>query len=309
MATVFAQSQVSSLKSQVCGQSQGSGLQSQVGDEQSTVHSPQSTVRSRPSTLASCLLSPVSCLLLFWFGGVVQGASADGAFGQGIEAYRTGDFAGAAKAFRQSTRLQPASGTLQNLGNAEWQRGEAGAAVLAWEQALWLNPFNQPARLNLRYARRLAQLEAPDLAWYEVVSTWLPVNWWAWIAGGSLWLAVGMGTGPGLLRWRKAAWHQALAALGLMVFLLSLPAQLGVQTRSHIGFVVQKDTPLRLTPTRDAQVVTRLAAGEPVRWERTRGNLLLIRTSHEGFRGWVDQEQVGLTSPRAGRKGGEAVSE
>ena len=171
----------------------------------------------------------------------------------------------AAEAFRQSVTLQPASGALQNLGNAEWQRHRTGAAILAWEQALWLDPFNQSARQNLRFARKTAQLEAPDLAWYEVISTWLPVSWWAWIAGVSLWLAVGMVLLPGILRRRKATWHQAIAALGLMVFLLSVPAHIGVETRSRIGFVLQKDTPLRLTPTLEAQAVTRLAAGEPAR--------------------------------------------
>jgi hypothetical protein len=163
-----------------------------------------------------------------------------------------------------------------------------------------LDPFNQSARQNLRFARKAAQLEAPDLAWYEVVSTWLPASWWAWIAGVSLWLAVGMGTFPGFLRRRKAIWHQAIAAVGLMVFLLSVPAHIGVETRSRIGFMLQKDTPLRLTPTLEAQVVTRLAAGEPARRIGTRGNYVLIRTSRA--LGWVEQDQFGLICPRAGRK-------
>ena len=213
-----------------------------------------------------------------------------------MSAYRAGDYARAAEAFRQSVALQPASGALQNLGNAEWQSRRPGAAILSWEQALWLDPFNQSARQNLRFARKTAQLEAPDLAWYEVVSTWLPVSWWAWIAGVSFWLAVAMGMLPGILRWRKATWHQAIAAVGLMVFLLSVPAHIGVKTRSRIGYVLQKDTPLRLTPTREAQAVTRLAAGEPARWIRAYGNYVLLSTSRS--LGWLEQEQFGLTCPR-----------
>ena len=228
--------------------------------------------------------------------------SAEALFQAGVTAYRAGDYALAAEAFSQSITLQPASGALQNLGNAEWQRHRTGAAILAWEQALWLDPFNQAARQNLRYARKNAQLEAPDLAWYEVISTWLPVSWWAWIAGVSLWLSVGVVLLPGILRQRKATWHQAIAALGLMVFLLSVPAHIGVETRSRIGFVMQKDTPLRLTPTLEAQAVTRLAAGEPARKIRARGNYLLIRNGH--VLGWVEQDQFGLTCPRPGRKAG-----
>ena len=226
----------------------------------------------------------------------------DALFQTGVAAYRAADYSVAAVAFRQSVTLQPASGALQALGNAEWQQRRTGDAILAWEQALWLDPLNESARQNLRFARKTAQLEAPELAWYEVISTWLPVSWWAWIAGGSLWLAVAMVLLPGILRRRKATWHQAIAALALMVFLLSIPALFGVQTRARIGFVLETDTPLRLTPTLEAQSITRLAPGEPARSIRARGRYLLIRTSRTV--GWVEQDQFGLTCPTKAKKGG-----
>ena len=241
------------------------------------------------------LLAPLLPLAAF-------ASSPDSLFQAGATAYRAAEYTQAAEAFRQSVTLQPASGALQDLGNAEWQSHRIGEAILAWEQALWLDPFNDAARQNLRFARKTAQLEAPELAWYEVISTWLPVNWWAWIAGGSLWLAVGMGALPGLLRRRKATWHQATAALALMVFLLSIPALFGVQTRARIGFALQKDTPLRLTPTLEAQTLTRLAPGDPARWLRSRGRYVLIRTSRAV--GWVEQDQLGLTCPKAGKRVG-----
>ena len=229
-------------------------------------------------------------------------SSPDALYQTGVAAYRAADYAQAAKAFRQSVTLQPSSGALQALGNAEWQQRRTGDAILAWEQALWLDPFNESARQDLRFARKTAQLEAPELAWYEVISTWLPVNWWAWIAGGSLWLAVGLGSLPGLLRRRKSTWQQATAALALMVFLLSIPALFGVQTRARLGFVLQKDTPLRLTPTLEAQALTRLAPGDPARWLRARGRYVLIRTSRA--LGWVERDQLGLICPKTARRAG-----
>jgi tetratricopeptide (TPR) repeat protein len=253
----------------------------------------------RASAFASVLgtLLLVTCCL--WPNRVFA-RSSETLFQSGVEAYRAGDYPGAADAFRHSIRLQVSSGALQNLGNAEWQRQRPGAAILAWEQALWLDPFNASARQNLRFVRKQAQLESPDLAWYEVISTWLPVNWWAWIAGVSLWLSVGIMLVPGILRRRKATWHQAVAALGLMVFLLSIPAHIGVETRSRIGFVLQKDTPLRLTPTLEAQAVTRLAAGEPARRVRVWGDYVLIRAGR--VLGWVEQDQFGSICPKPGRK-------
>src|SRR5579862_9720940 len=216
-------------------------------------------------------------LLWSWMPQISRAAPADALFRFATNAYYAGDYSQAAVAFAQAASLRPAGGTLQDLGNAEWQRGHAGAAILAWEQALWLDPFNRLARANLQFGRRAAQLESPDLSWYEVVSSWLPANWWAWVSGVSLWTAVGISTVPGLLRWRRASWHQALAAFGLAIFLLSLPAHLGVDTRSRLGFVLSKETPLRMTPTAEAQFITRLPAGEPGRFERKRGQYLLIR--------------------------------
>ena len=233
---------------------------------------------------------------LLWFAiPLTSPASPATSFKDGVAAYAAADYSRAATAFREAAVVQPASGTLQNLGIAEWQCNQVGPAIVAWEQALWLDPFNQSANSNLRFSRRMNQLESPDLTWYEVVSTWLPVSWWAWIAGLSLWLAVGMTILPGIFQRRKAAWHQAVAAVGLMVFLLSLPAQLGVHTRARIGFVLWKDTPLRLTPTEGAQAITRMAPGDPARWERARGDYLLIRTSRA--LGWIQKDQFGLICP------------
>jgi hypothetical protein len=125
------------------------------------------------------------------------------AFEDGLVNYRAGNFARAAAQFREAISNQPSSGAFQNLGNAEWQRRRTGPAVLAWEQALWLNSFDRHARNNLKFARESAQLESPDLTWYEVASGWLPMNWWAWLTGISLWFAVGMLVVPGILRCKK----------------------------------------------------------------------------------------------------------
>jgi hypothetical protein len=231
---------------------------------------------------ALCLVSP----------RLSAAAPVEALFRYGTNAYYGGDYSQAAGAFAQAASLSPASGTLQNLGNAEWLHGQTGEAILGWEQALWLDPLNTLARANLRYGRRAAQLETPELSWYEVVSSWLPANWWAGVAGVSLWVAIGISTVPGILRWRKAAWHQAVAALGLAVFLLSVPAHFGISTRARLGFVLLKDTPLRLTPTAEAQFITRLAAGEPGRLESKHGDYWLIRASHAT--GWVKRHEFGL---------------
>lgn len=213
----------------------------------------------------------------------------------GASAYQSGDYAGAANILAESARTQPATGTLLNLGLAEWQRGRRGPALLAWEQSLWVDPFNAAAGENLRFARKTAQLEAPEYAWYEAASMWLPVNAWALVAGGSLWFAVALAMLPRVLRWRRANWHQALAASGCALFLLCLPSLHGIHTRSKIGIVLEKDTPLRLTPTRNAQTVMLMPEGQPARWDRARGDFLFIRTSYGN--GWIERSKLGRVCP------------
>jgi hypothetical protein len=252
-----------------------------------------------PAAIASLGIALGFCIgFVFCLGAsTAEGTeSADALFQDGTKAYQLTEYARASRAFRKSAGLQLASGTLQNLGNAEWQRGEAGAAILAWEQALWVDGFNHAARQNLSYARKAAELESPEFSWHEAVSTWLPVNSWAWITGASLWWAVGMVLLPGIIRRPRAAWHQATAALGLTIFLISLPAHLGVQSRTNIGFILHQDTPLRLTPTAEAEVITRLRAGAPARVERTKGKFALVRTNRT--QGWIEAQQLGLICPK-----------
>jgi len=214
-------------------------------------------------------------------------------FRAACEAYAAGDYAQAARSFAALARTGPAAGVFHNLGNAEWMCGRRGHAILAWERAHWMDPYAANTKANLRFARHQAQLPSPDLAWYEICSTWLPVPLWAWLAFLAFWLALAMMVLPGVRRWRKADWHQGLAAASLAVFLLTVPALVGVYTRSRMGVVLAPDAPLRLTPTREAQVLFRLPAGELARVERERGSYLYIRAANDAA-GWLDRAEFSL---------------
>jgi tetratricopeptide (TPR) repeat protein len=222
-------------------------------------------------------------------------AAGEAHFHAGVAAYEDGQFDLAAQAFSDSLSEQTAPGTLLNLGLAEWRRGRVGDAILAWEQAAWLDPLDHDARNNLLYAEESAEVNPLELTWFEQASTWLPANYWTWIAGGSLWLAVALVTVPGFFRMRKAGWHQAVAALSLGVFLLSLAPSAGIITRSKIGIVTQKNTLLRLTPTQSAETVASLPPGEPVRALRRHGDYFFVHTQNGN--GWVGHQQIKFVCP------------
>ena len=108
---------------------------------------------------------------------------------------------------------------------------------------------------------------------------------WPWLAAVSLWATVGFLVLPGIMRWRKSGWHQALAAVAFGVLLFSLVANYGVLSRTDVGFVLRKNAPLFLTPTKEADQVSTLTAGEPARVLRTRGNYYLESGRRSGWDG------------------------
>jgi hypothetical protein len=226
------------------------------------------------------------------FGCFAETVPAPALFEQGTNAYAKGDFDQAALCFRSSAAAAPSPGAWHNLGNAEWQAGHPGPAILAWERGHWLAPFDANTRENLRFARKERQLDAPELTWYEICSTWLPASAWPWIASAAFWGALSLLMVPGVFRWRKAGWQQGFAAVGLTVFLLTLPALAGVQTRARMGVLLPEATSLRLTPTHDAQVISKIPPGETARMERRRGDYIFIRSG--GVAGWVQQSEFAL---------------
>jgi hypothetical protein len=236
-------------------------------------------------------------ILMLWLLAFVRDCLADDAyFRAGISAYKAGQFEPAAQDFRDSLTKEMASGTLLNLGLSEWRQGQTGEAILVWEQASWLDPFNRAVRQNLLYARETAQANPLELPWFEQTSTWLPANYWVWVASGSLWLAVALVTLPNFLRIRKAGWHQTGAALALGVFLFSLAPSAGIFTRSNIGIVTQKNTRLLLTPTHAAEAVAALPPGEPVRELRQRGDFYFVHSQNGS--GWIERSQIGFVTPK-----------
>ena len=214
-------------------------------------------------------------------------------FREGARSFAAGDYAEAADNFRGAISNAPSVAAFHNLGLAEWHSGRTGPAILAWERAQWLAPFTTNSRVNLSFVRNLTQLEVPRLTWFEKCSTWLPIDAWAWLATASFWLGAAMLLLPGVLRWRKADWQQGLAAACAGVFLLTVPALVGVHSRAKLGVILSKQATVRLTPTRNAQTVSQLPAGEIVRSERERGEYVFIRAGND-LTGWVERSQFGL---------------
>ena len=230
----------------------------------------------------------------------VQAATAkpDDRFSKASAAYTAGDFAEAAYELRELvSEGNFSAGALHNLGDAEWKVGRHGHAVLAWERARSLDPFSRNTEANLRFARQNARVDAPLLAWHERYSTALPGGWWIAITSAGLWGGVALLTLPRLLGWRRADWHQGVAAALFAIFLLSGPALFGVWRRSQFGVVLEDETPLRLTPTREAETLVKLPSAEMARVERERGEYFYVRADGDRA-GWVRKADFARVWPR-----------
>lgn len=254
-------------------------------------------------------LIPTSLLQLVGFGSrsfaattapaataAVASSPAD-RFAKATKSMADGDYGEAAYELRELTATGEWShGALHNLGNAEWKVARPGHAILAWERARSLDPTDRNTIANLSFARKKAQLSDPERRWYEQYSEWLPALFWLVVAGASLWVGVALLCLPRLLGWRRAGWHQGLAALLLAVFLLTTPALIGLWSRSNIGVVLEDDTRLRPTPTREGEELGKLPAGEVARVEQVRGPYLYVRADHDRA-GWVDQREFAKIWP------------
>jgi len=261
-----------------------------------TVDSESQNLECRHNSSLACRFTVILLLLLLCrIETRLCGETPGTLFQDGNQAYINGNYEAAAQAFRTVLSNGPASGVLHNQGNAEWKCGRTGSAILAWERANWLEPFDANTIANLRFARKTAHLEAPNLTWYEICSTWMSSRAWAWLAMFSFWGGLAMVMLPGNFRKRRADWLQGVAAAAFAFFFICIPALAGIHTRTSLGVILPDQAPLRLTPTRDAQFLANLTGGEMARVEMSRGKYLYIRTGNDSA-GWIERMEFGFIS-------------
>jgi hypothetical protein len=210
------------------------------------------------------------------------------AFTEGSRAYQAGDYAAAAIALASPGKTS--SGTLHNLGNAEFKLGHPGAAILAWERALAIVPSSKNTAANLRFARAQAGLLEPQYSWHEKYSALLSPGVWLTVASLTFWGAIALLALPPLLKRRRAGWTQATAVVAIALFILTVPALAGLTARAHLGVILVAETELRLTPTIEAEILGKLPEGELARVEKSRGAFAYVRAAGDRA-GWVQVKE------------------
>ncbi len=204
-------------------------------------------------------------------------AAAEALFALGNRLYEEHDFQGAAAAYEGALDTGWTDPVLElRLGDAYFEAGQVGRAVLHFERAHRLAPRNADVQHNLRLAReRVASTESPPLAPAEAAARWLATR-----AGGDnlaavlfvLYLSV-----LGLVAfrlWTKTAspWiRRALLVLVPLGLLVAVAAVATARYEARPRAVVVADTAaLRAAPSASAAVAATMPEGTvlPVTAER-----------------------------------------
>ena len=202
-------------------------------------------------------------------------------------AYARGDFVGAAAAWTEEMRGEGVTaGRLAALGNAEWRLGRKGRAMVCWERALRLDPWDPVALAGIRHAQGAGGVDRPAATWPEAYASVLPPEAW-WLLGlAAFWTALLCVVVP---RWRGVTAGEAnhRARLGALTLLgLCLPGIWGGRSLDERAVIRRTEVSLRLTPTRFGEPLSGLDEGDVVRVDRPLNGHVRVITA-DGKTGWV----------------------
>lgn len=162
----------------------------------------------------------------------------------------------------------------QALGNAYFQRGDYGRAILSYERGLRLKPGHKALKNNLSYVRAEAGINRPELPdffllrWWRAIGAALGAGTLFWLALLFWWLAV-----AGAVTWflrrkemeekkRFALLPAAAIALVLAVVCLSIGnSRNAYLEQDREAVLVARTADLRVAPGPDATLEQSLTAG------------------------------------------------
>jgi tetratricopeptide (TPR) repeat protein len=223
-------------------------------------------------------------------------------FLQATQAYKSGDFTGAAAGYEKLRAAGMNNGELlYNLGNAYLKKGDIGRAILNYRKAELFMPRDADLEANLQYALGLAQdkidcgegesLLQTVCFWYSLLSSrelcylFLAVNAVFW-----------------LLLIMRLFLRADLLGLGLYVFLfftLLLGASLGVKlysaAYSRSGVVLAGEVMVRSGSSLSDTVLFKLHEGAELAVAGEENGWLKI-TLCDGKKGWVQTSSIGIVN-------------
>lgn len=194
------------------------------------------------------------------------------------------------------------SSILYNLGNAYYQSGDLGRAVLNYQRAAQLNPRDADILANLSRVRDLtqdgfaAETASPINSMANLTRTWMTHNETA-ILALILWFVFCVL----LLAWRSMQFTNARKGLGyttLLVLLLVFVSSLSLGSRVYlaqtqpIGVVIAPVVTISTDPGGENATEYALHSGTEVNLLETRGDWIRLTVHGDVIQGWVPLDAV-----------------
>lgn len=223
-------------------------------------------------------------------------------FDKGISLYADGNYKEAIEEWDKLVYSGYTSYDLfYNLGNAHFKNGSMPGAILYYEKALLLKPFNEDVKYNLEIARSYItdSFESlPELflvRWYKMVSLIFHSNVWsiislvAFVASLSLILVYLFSTRIGI---KKISFLAGLLMLIISVFAISLSYQNTVLTiKKQNAIIFAPAVTGKSSPDESGKDLFLIHEGTKVRIEDELGGWYEVRLS-DGNVGWIHGEAL-----------------
>ncbi|MEI8234324.1 MAG: tetratricopeptide repeat protein [Verrucomicrobiota bacterium] len=233
--------------------------------------------------MAGKSLLPVLFFLIFC-AGASAAAPADASAAHAL--YDKGDFAGARAAYEALIQAGPWSANLfYNLGNAAFRQGEKGAAFLAYERALALEPGHPEAQANLRFLREETGAKLPGTSWVDRALAHPAGNTAGWLAAAAFW-GICFSLAP--LAWRRRA-AGAPALLCALALGWSGAAIWWQNSQGALWIVTAPIATARTEPADNAAATAKLPVGSHVHLLLERGAWLNVRLP-DATKGWLARD-------------------
>lgn len=179
---------------------------------------------------------------------------------------------------------------LFDLGNAYYQQGNLGQAILAYQRALWLAPGDADIAANLQLAQKQAGLAATAPHGADRIARVLSASGWAWL-GCAAWTLLCASLLLRVVVPRQTTLFNFTAIASAFVLTTAFAGAVFASDALKQAVIVDKNVSAFIAPFPGAQIVFSPAPGETVTIQETHGDFLRV-TDRSGHAGWISKGQV-----------------
>jgi type IV secretory pathway VirB2 component (pilin) len=196
----------------------------------------------------------------------------------------------------QTAQLGYSAPLLFNLANSYARAGKPGMAVLNYERAKLLSPYDSDIEQNLNIVQSAAQVPTTAASSFERIARIVSPQLASWI--GVLGVAiVGLSVLSGRLSRRRRWLRWSATLLGMTMISLTVANGVVLWPTLHEGVVIASATPVRVSPAPLGDSIFELAEAAAVKVLAEHEGFILVQAG-DGRSGWVARSTVAAVVPR-----------